>query len=541
MADINTSSQSYFQGIQGSRPLGYDARVAENGEIGIGGSSFSEYLSRIDEAHSEESRRTLDYDRANYVEEKSLDHDPYDSSETMEAATLKGRDSARNADNSAPREKTGAQNGEADSCHVENKESSSPGNEAGEKVEGHEGKGDKGASASSPSSVSEDRAKQPSSTQGADTGARTAVRKIPLSDAEVGKAPAEEKGRLSIALEDGEKKKGETGDLRVSAKISKETGQSAGEKSPVELRKKQESSTAGNRESAAIQAGGTIIMKPEKSGTESVSAKKSEKGETSVEAGETLRKKSPSAAGPRETDAPSRLTIVDERSRKPSAEEPAKESKQVGNRSEGSDRDSGESRVSFSSLQGKPGQVSVSANEQGDSSLQVIQVHLRSENLPGSVTENAGSVDRRDLQNQLSQQLREQLSSEIVKKSSILVRNNGSGEIRLELKPEQLGNVRIRLTLENNNIAGKILVENNSVKEAFDQNLQQLYRAFKEHGFGDATLNVSVGDHRQRQPQDAHTTAVQGGYRNNLTVSVENGAGTVLRTGYESRLVDMLA
>ncbi len=96
----------------------------------------------------------------------------------------------------------------------------------------------------------------------------------------------------------------------------------------------------------------------------------------------------------------------------------------------------------------------------------------------------------------LMKQLEENINSKIVKQSSIILKDGGSGEIKLILKPEQLGSVRIRLTLTDNRIAGQIIVDSSAVKDIFEQNLQNLERAFKENGFDTAALNVSVGgDH----------------------------------------------
>ncbi len=92
----------------------------------------------------------------------------------------------------------------------------------------------------------------------------------------------------------------------------------------------------------------------------------------------------------------------------------------------------------------------------------------------------------------LMKQLEESVNNKIVKQSSIILKNDNSGEIKLILKPEALGKVRIRLSLNDNRIAGQIVVENAAVKDIFEQNLQNLERAFKENGFDNAALNVSV-------------------------------------------------
>ena len=85
------------------------------------------------------------------------------------------------------------------------------------------------------------------------------------------------------------------------------------------------------------------------------------------------------------------------------------------------------------------------------------------------------------------------LMNQVVKSAGIVMRDNDSGEIRLVLKPEHLGSVRIQLEMKDNLISGKIVVENQNVRQIFQQNIESLYRAFQEGGFATGALNVSVG------------------------------------------------
>ena len=60
------------------------------------------------------------------------------------------------------------------------------------------------------------------------------------------------------------------------------------------------------------------------------------------------------------------------------------------------------------------------------------------------------------------------------------------------MKPENLGNVRVRISLQDNHIAGRIIVENNTIRQLFQENLDSLSRALAEQGYQDAQLNVYV-------------------------------------------------
>jgi flagellar hook-length control protein FliK len=90
------------------------------------------------------------------------------------------------------------------------------------------------------------------------------------------------------------------------------------------------------------------------------------------------------------------------------------------------------------------------------------------------------------------ERLREMAGSELTRAAGIVVRDGG-GEIKLLLKPESLGNVRIRMNLVDNAIEGRIIVDNPAVKHVFEGSLSSLMRALTAEGFQTASLQVSVG------------------------------------------------
>ena len=93
---------------------------------------------------------------------------------------------------------------------------------------------------------------------------------------------------------------------------------------------------------------------------------------------------------------------------------------------------------------------------------------------------------------------------ELVRKIDFILKNDNQGEIKLILKPEALGNVRINLSLNENHIAGKIFVDNSSVRDIFLNNMDQLTSILKENGYEDAALEVWIGqDNRNDRGQDS--------------------------------------
>lgn len=81
--------------------------------------------------------------------------------------------------------------------------------------------------------------------------------------------------------------------------------------------------------------------------------------------------------------------------------------------------------------------------------------------------------------------------SELLSRAGLILRDGG-GEIRLTLKPETLGSVRVRLRLADNAVEGRIIVDNPAVKQVFDAGLDALARALAAQGFDGASLQVSV-------------------------------------------------
>ncbi|MFP4549782.1 MAG: flagellar hook-length control protein FliK, partial [Spirochaetales bacterium] len=107
---------------------------------------------------------------------------------------------------------------------------------------------------------------------------------------------------------------------------------------------------------------------------------------------------------------------------------------------------------------------------------------------------------------QLSRHLQENLNSEIVRQAKFIVRTNESGEIKLHLRPESLGSVRVALQMQDGHIAGRIIVDNQTVREVFEQNLASLERAFLEQGLETGGLDVMVADSGGQGREQEETT-----------------------------------
>jgi hypothetical protein len=94
----------------------------------------------------------------------------------------------------------------------------------------------------------------------------------------------------------------------------------------------------------------------------------------------------------------------------------------------------------------------------------------------------------------LGRELGETLNYDIVQEARILLRGGGEGTIRLSLRPETLGNIKIRLEMAENKIKGHIVVESGEALRAFRQELASLEQAFRDSGFSDASMSLAQGD-----------------------------------------------
>ena len=106
-----------------------------------------------------------------------------------------------------------------------------------------------------------------------------------------------------------------------------------------------------------------------------------------------------------------------------------------------------------------------------------------------------------DFQSLLAQKLHDGWNGEIVKNAHIVLKDGDSGIIRLRLKPESLGDVKIELNLSDKNISGRIVVQSDEAKHAFERNMNNLTDAFRQGGFESAKLEVSVGSGSQQGNQ----------------------------------------
>jgi flagellar hook-length control protein FliK len=113
---------------------------------------------------------------------------------------------------------------------------------------------------------------------------------------------------------------------------------------------------------------------------------------------------------------------------------------------------------------------------------------------PGEQRGGTGALSApgRAFEDLLARELHQNLNGDIVRHASIILRDGEAGTVRLSLRPESLGNVKIRLEMAENKITGHIVVESGEALRAFEREIRSLEQAFRESGFESARLDMSL-------------------------------------------------
>lgn len=110
------------------------------------------------------------------------------------------------------------------------------------------------------------------------------------------------------------------------------------------------------------------------------------------------------------------------------------------------------------------------------------------QNIVSSNSQTASAAGS-DFQAMLANQIK-QNAGEFVKAGSIVLKDNNAGSIKLILKPESLGNVKVDLQISDKNITGRIVVASQEAFNAFKENADSLKQAFINSGFENANFDL---------------------------------------------------
>ena len=124
-----------------------------------------------------------------------------------------------------------------------------------------------------------------------------------------------------------------------------------------------------------------------------------------------------------------------------------------------------------------------------------ISLSLKGEN---QVVDNGVvQTSSQDFSSMLSKEIASS-ANDLVKTGSIILKDNNAGTINLILNPEELGSVKIKLEISDNQITGKILVASKEAYDAFNQNINLLKNAFIESGFSAGGFDLAFTGSNQQ-------------------------------------------
>jgi flagellar hook-length control protein FliK len=131
-----------------------------------------------------------------------------------------------------------------------------------------------------------------------------------------------------------------------------------------------------------------------------------------------------------------------------------------------------------------------------DAALRDVRGFAVPEGSPDKPAEAAAAVKGRDT---AAAPVKADVFDQIVQRAAVHVKND-QGEMRIDLKPEFLGHVRLQIVTENQQITVRILTELPMVRDMIENNIQQLKSDLQQQGLRVERVEVAVADDPREHP-----------------------------------------
>jgi len=131
-----------------------------------------------------------------------------------------------------------------------------------------------------------------------------------------------------------------------------------------------------------------------------------------------------------------------------------------------------------------------------DAALRDVRSFAVQEGSPDKPAEAAAAVKTRDT---AAAPGKTDVFDQIVQRAAVQVKS-GQGEMRIDLKPEFLGHVRLQIVTENQQVSVRILTELPMVRDMIESSIQQLKSDLQQQGLQVERVEVAVSDDPRQHP-----------------------------------------